>query len=57
MIRVALRKELEGIVDEMVDDGSIPEEIIDCCKTAVIESLLARNKPVPAKISKLDMFR
>jgi polyhydroxyalkanoate synthesis regulator phasin len=57
MVTTYLAKQLEGIVDEMIENGDDPKDIIDRCKDAVIESMKARNKPVPEKVSKLDIYR
>ncbi len=46
-VSVIYLRQLEGIVDLMIDAGNDPKEIIDCCKDAIIESLLARNKSIP----------
>ncbi len=46
-------KELEGIVDTMIEVGNDPMQIIDCCKDAVIVSLLERGeKEASDKIKK-----
>jgi len=50
-------KELEGIIDAMVDNGDSAEDIMDACQTALRESLRCRNKPMPVKLERLDFFR
>ncbi len=39
-----LARELEGIVDAMVEADNDPVDIIACCKDAVIVSMMERGK-------------
>ena len=57
MPSVILLRELEGVIDNMIEHGDDAKDIIDSCKDAVIESLMARNKQIPDRIKKLDIFR
>jgi hypothetical protein len=50
MVSVIYLKQLEGVVDAMIEAENDPLDIIEECKNAVIESLSARNKPIPEKI-------
>jgi hypothetical protein len=50
-------KELDGIIDAMVNSGDSAEDIMDACQTALRESLECINKPMPEKLKRLDFFR
>lgn len=57
MVYAVHLKELEGIIDEMVESGTPAEDIIDACRTATISCLEERGIPVPYRVDKLDIYR
>ncbi len=57
MPAVIFIRELEGIIDKMIEAGDSAADILDACQLAVIQSLIDRDKPVPPKIRALDFFR
>ena len=44
MPAIVYLKELEGVIDAMVDSGDPAEDIMDACQTALRESLECRWK-------------
>ena len=51
------KDQLDNLVDEMIELGEDPLEIIDETRSSIIESMTARNKTVPVKIMKLDIYK
>jgi hypothetical protein len=50
-------REMEGLVDEMIEFHTDPREIVACCNTAVLESLMVRGLDAPDKLKRLDVYR
>lgn len=54
---VDLRKTLEWVVDEHIERGGDSLELIDETRSSIIKSLSDRDKEIPDRIKKLDIYR
>ena len=57
MVTVVYAKQLEGIIDAMIDAQDEAADILDCCRDAVRASLEERGREIPEKIKRLDFYR
>ena len=57
MPSVNLLKELDYVIDQMIETGDSAETIMDACQTALKENLNFRDKTMPESLRRLDFFR